>query len=190
MHHIGESARFVLAQPPSPLDRAHTVTKAIGNGLRLDVWGPLMKRFGIQQVFEWYGASEGAVGMFHIQKGWDGIGCIGRVGYLARWNPTWKLVKIDPITEELIRDPKTGFAIACGFNEPGELYGPILPPEASPVKVSNFDGYFGDQKATEKKIRRDVFQKGDTWMVSDSLQREHFEFVVLTFGTNRQWATC
>lgn len=169
MHHIGEAARYILAVPPSPLDRAHGVTKAIGNGLRADVWEPLMTRFGIKEVFEWYGASEGSTAFFHVQSGRDGIGKIGRMGYLARRVGNAKLFKVDPVTEELVRDPKTGLCIECAFNEPGEVLGKIVPPELSPVKASSFDGYYNDPKATEKKIRRDVVVKGDSWMAMGDL---------------------
>lgn len=189
VHHIGESARYVYAQPPSPRDRDHSVRKGIGNGLRADIWQGFMERFGITQMLEWFGASlsilelglmtttpndltdvfflrsqEGAAGIFHIQSGRDGIGKIGRMGYLARRRGTIKLAKIDLVTEELIRDPKTGFVLEADWNEPGEILGMIVPAELSPVKASTYDGYYGDQKATEKKIARDVFSKGDAWV--------------------------
>lgn len=53
---------------------------------------------------------------------------IGAVGFLPRF--AYKaypaaIVKVDEKTRELIRDPKTGLAIRCEFNEPGELVGRI-----------------------------------------------------------------
>jgi len=128
------------------------------------MWKQFMDRFGIKEMFEWYGASEGVVGLFHVQKGNDGVGTVGRLGYLARRRGNIKIVKIDMDTEQIIRDPKTGFAIECGYGEPGEIIGRIDPVELSPVKARAFDGYYGDKAATEKKIRRDVFVKGDQWM--------------------------
>lgn len=167
--HIGESARYIWAVPPSPLDRKHNVTKGIGVGLRPDIWVPFMQRFGIKEMFEWYGQSEGVAGIFHVQSGRDGAGTVGRLGYLARRAGNIKIVKVDLDTEQIVRDQKTGFAIECGAGEPGEILGKILGPEASPIKASNFDGYYGNKEATEKKIRRDVFEKGDAWMAMGDL---------------------
>ncbi|KAI9025742.1 hypothetical protein DFJ74DRAFT_604984 [Hyaloraphidium curvatum] len=164
MQHIGEVARYLYAVPPGPQDRAHSVTKGIGVGLRPELWKPFMDRFGLRQMLEWYGASEGVVGMFHVQQGRDGIGCVGRLGYLARRNGNVRIVRIDPDTEAIVRDPGTGLAVECRPGEPGEALGRIDPPEMSPVKHTNFDGYYGDTAATEKKIRRNVFKQGDAYM--------------------------
>lgn len=65
------------------------------------------------------------------------------------------LLKIDEETGEPIRN-KEGYCIRCDFNEPGLLVGKINPKRA----VSNFTGY-ADQKATEKKIFKNVFTNGD-----------------------------
>ena len=56
--YIGEICRFLLNQPPSPLDRQHKIRKAIGNGLRINVWKEFYDRFRIKCV-EFYAASEG-----------------------------------------------------------------------------------------------------------------------------------
>jgi acyl-CoA synthetase (AMP-forming)/AMP-acid ligase II len=55
--YVGEICRFLVNQPKSDLDRAHKVTKAIGNGLRANVWKEFDERFGIK-CFEFYSASE------------------------------------------------------------------------------------------------------------------------------------
>jgi len=53
---------------------------------------------------------------------------IGAVGFLPRllykMCPT-AILKIDDVTGEPIRDPKTGLAIRCEINEPGEFVGCI-----------------------------------------------------------------
>ena len=36
--YVGETARYLLAAPPSPLDKDHNVRCMYGNGLRPDVW--------------------------------------------------------------------------------------------------------------------------------------------------------
>ena len=47
--------------------------------------------------------------------------------------------------------------LLCVVGEPGELVGKII--KGDPLR--EFDGY-ADKKATNKKIARDVFTKGDT----------------------------
>lgn len=56
--YVGEICRFLVNQPASALDRMHKVKKAIGNGLRANVWRDFHKRFNIKCV-EFYAASEG-----------------------------------------------------------------------------------------------------------------------------------
>lgn len=65
--YVGEICRFLVNQPKSPLDRAHKVTKALGNGLRANVWKEFYVRYRVKCV-EFYGASEGncTLGKFQI----------------------------------------------------------------------------------------------------------------------------
>jgi acyl-CoA synthetase (AMP-forming)/AMP-acid ligase II len=39
--YVGETARYLLNAPPHPLERAHKLKGAYGNGLRPDVWRKL-----------------------------------------------------------------------------------------------------------------------------------------------------
>lgn len=57
--YIGEMARYVLATKASPADREHRVRTVFGNGLRPQIWPQFVKRFGIRNVAEFYGATEG-----------------------------------------------------------------------------------------------------------------------------------
>ena len=56
--YVGEICRFLVNQPASPLDRAHYVRVAIGNGMRSNVWPEFNRRFNIK-CLEFYAASEG-----------------------------------------------------------------------------------------------------------------------------------
>jgi fatty-acyl-CoA synthase len=56
--YVGELCRFLLAQPPSELDRKHSLRFCAGNGLRQNLWMPFVERFNIKQVNEFYGATE------------------------------------------------------------------------------------------------------------------------------------
>ena len=57
-----------------------------------------------------------------------------------------------------------GFCIRCKPGEPGMFVGLINPNNS----VRNFDGYV-DQKATQKKIARDVFKRGDAAFLSGDI---------------------
>lgn len=56
--YIGELCRYLLAQPPKPTDRQHSVRVMVGNGLRPEIWDEFTERFGVERVVEFYGASE------------------------------------------------------------------------------------------------------------------------------------
>lgn len=68
-------------------------------------------RFGIQNVIEFYGASEATGGFFNVCTGELGTGAIGQQGTLLKiLQKDWAIVKIDPVTEELERG-RDGFCI-------------------------------------------------------------------------------
>ncbi|KAI7882824.1 acetyl-CoA synthetase-like protein [Lichtheimia hyalospora FSU 10163] len=165
-HYVGELCRYLANQPTHPLERKHKVRLIIGNGMRTDVWKPMRERFGIQNIFEFYGASEGLGGFINMCTGELGTGAIGRQGtlldILAR---DWTIVKIDPVTEELARD-ENGFCIKCKSGEPGELLCQI-----NDKANRRFVGYYNNNKANEKKIARNVFTRGDAYFRSGDLIR-------------------
>lgn len=83
----------------------------------------------------------------------------GAIGFISRIFPFLipiRLVKVDPDTNELLRDPKTGLCIQCQPGEPGELVSPIH--RGNPIR--DYDGYVA-KKETNKKIISDVLKKGD-----------------------------
>lgn len=57
--YIGETCRYLLAAPPRPEDKTHTIRLMYGNGLRPQIWEDFIKRFNIPQIAEFYGATEG-----------------------------------------------------------------------------------------------------------------------------------
>ena len=42
--YIGELWRYVHMQPPSPLDRQHSIKVIVGNGLRAGLWTEIVER--------------------------------------------------------------------------------------------------------------------------------------------------
>ena len=71
-----------------------------------------------------------------------------------------------------------GFCIECEPDEPGEVIGKILRDASKPA--ARFEGY-ATQAETDKKILRDVFEKGDVWFRTGDLMRKdargYFYFV-------------
>ena len=160
--YIGELCRYLINQPPHPLERKHHLREAFGNGLRPDVWEEMQPRFAIPFILEFYGATEGNVSMFN----WDGHpGAIGRVPKWLAWRFNARLVRFDLEKEEPIRGPD-GFCQPCKPGEIGECIGQI----GDDVR-SSYSGY-ADKAATEKKVLRNVFKKGDAYFRTGDLMRQ------------------
>eukprot|EP01135_Chromosphaera_perkinsii_P002993 Nk52_evm15s232 gene=Nk52_evmTU15s232 len=182
--YIGEMCRYLLGSPEQQNDCVNNIRLACGNGLRPDVWGPFVKRFNIGSVAEFYGSTEGNVGMGNVMNK------VGAVGFmtplLAPFYPV-KLLKYDNETGQLVRDPKTGFCIPCSDNEPGEMVN-LINVEKDPML--RFDGYLNNEGASSSKIAFDVFAKGDKYFrTGDLLQRdfEGFYFFVDRIGDTFRW---
>lgn len=155
----------MLAAPPQSNDRTkHHVRLAFGNGLRPDVWDKFRARFGVDTVAEFYGATESAGASFNLSRNTFSSGAIGQQGalgsLLAKLRQT--VVKLDWETEAPYRDPKTGFCIEIPRGEPGEL---LYKVDAGDIGA-RYQGYFGNKKASDSKILRDVLVKGDAWFRS------------------------
>ncbi|KAI9493492.1 hypothetical protein BDB00DRAFT_373773 [Zychaea mexicana] len=183
--YIGEFCRYLLSQPKHPQERNHNVRLVYGNGMRPDVWNRFRNRFRIPEICEFYAATEAPTTLFNVNKGVLGAGSVGHRGPLFRGiRREIKLVKIDPITEEALRGPD-GLCVLSGYGEPGELL----------VRIDNsdaltFDGYYKNEKATEKKILRNVLQKGDAYFRSGDLlqmDRDGFFFFGDRIGDTFRW---
>jgi len=169
VQYIGEICRYLLAVPPHPDDKNHNVRMAYGNGMRPDVWQKFRERFGVPVISEFYASSEGNGAVLNYNEGPFGAGAVGRFGTLASTlRPDFKVVRVDAITEDIYRDPKTGLCVECAADEPGEFLCRIN----VNVPISNFQGYAGNKAATEKKIATNVFKKGDAWFRSGDLMRK------------------
>jgi len=152
--YIGELLRYLLALPENENDRNHNVEKILGNGLRPDIWMQFKERFGINRVHEFYGASEGNTGfvnIFNFDK---------TVGWAPKSGSAWTVVDFDVDADAPTRD-NAGFMQRMNVGETGLLISKI--DEQQP-----FDGYT-DKQETEKKILRDVFEKGDEWFNTGDL---------------------
>lgn len=168
VQYIGEIARYLLAVPPSHLDTQHRVRMAYGNGMRPDVWTKFRERFNVREVSEFYASSEGNGALLNYNSGPFGAGAIGRFGPLARTlRAEFKIARVDPIAEDIYRDPKTGLCVQCVPDEAGEF---LMKIDASKPS-GDFQGYADNPEATQKKILKDVFVKGDAWFRSGDLMK-------------------
>ncbi|KAH0847984.1 Fatty acid transporter protein [Fonsecaea pedrosoi] len=189
IQYVGETLRYLLAVPPKPHDRTkHRVRLAFGNGLRPDVWDKFRARFGIETVAEFYGATESAGASFNLSRNTFSSGAIGQAGLLGSLLMKLRqtIVKVDWETEAPYRDPKTGLCIPVPRGEPGEL---LYKVDAADIGAK-YQGYFGNKKASDTKILRDVLKKGDAWFRSGDvikLDKEGRTWFMDRIGDTFRW---
>ncbi|MDB5494946.1 MAG: acyl-CoA synthase [Phenylobacterium sp.] len=169
--YIGELCRYLVNQPPSEDETRHKIRLAFGNGLRPDLWPVMKQRFRIPEILEFYGATEGNVSMFNF----DGReGAIGRAPKWLRSRFNIRLVQFDVEAEQPIRGTN-GFCVEAGPGQIGECIGKI-----GGDARAEYSGYV-DKAASEKKVLRDVFEKGDAWFATGDLMKQdadgYFYFV-------------
>jgi citronellyl-CoA synthetase len=167
--YIGELCRYLLNTPRQPDDYRNPMGTMMGNGLRPDVWHEFKERFGVRRVTEFYGSSEGNVGFLNFLNKDCTVG--------ATTLPV-ALVEYDVDADEIVRDSE-GHCIKVAPGEPGLLLGKI-------TATSAFEGYTS-KEATEKKILRNAFKKGDAWFNTGDLMKTvdvgftlglpHYQFV-------------
>ncbi|MFW2389215.1 MAG: AMP-binding protein [Polyangiales bacterium] len=179
--YIGELCRYLVNSPPHPKERPNSVRVAVGNGLRPDIWPRFKARFGIEDIREFYGATE-APGFIANFSGREGS--VGRIPLsgLAGW---LRIVQYDVDLEEHRRDKK-GHCIPCGNDEVGEL---LIRVSKLPTAGLEYRGYT-DESATKKKLLSDVFKKGDQYFRTGDLLRrdaDGFYYFVDRIGDTFRW---
>jgi fatty-acyl-CoA synthase len=178
--YIGELGRYLMNQPPSPMEKTHRMVKGFGNGLRADVWAEMVERTGIGHLVEFYGSTEGNVNFFNM----DGkIGSVGRVPPILRGLIQARIVRFDIETNEPLRG-MDGLCIEAAPDESGEAIGPI-----TQSTRQRFDGY-DDPKQTARKVLTDVFEKGDKWFRTGDLMRrdrDGYFYFVDRIGDTFRW---
>jgi acyl-CoA synthetase (AMP-forming)/AMP-acid ligase II len=175
LFYIGEMARYLVQAPPDPIHPDETKTHGLeliyGLGITAPIWRAFRDRFGVPWISEYYGATEATTSIAY-----SNFSNKEPVAKVAHWGPLLRsswfgqdvlyIIRIDMELEEVIRDPKTGLCIQCDLDEVGEAISRIRPP------LQRTHDYVGEggAEATEKKILRDVFEKGDAfWRVGDAL---------------------
>ncbi len=178
IQYIGELCRYLVNSPSHPDERKHRIRSAMGNGLRPDVWQAFQERFAIPRIVEFYGATEGNLALLNIA---GRFGAVGQLPELVRKHLGIELVRFDIEAEELVRG-SDGMCERCKPNEAGELL----------IKISGstrFEGYT-NPSASEKKILRDAFVKGDAYFRTGDLLRideDGFYYFVDRIGDTFRW---
>ena len=167
--YIGELCRYLTNSPAQPDDHNNPLRSMMGNGLRPDVWDDFKKRYGVQRISEFYGASEGNVSFVNLLNKDKTIGMTAN---------TIALVKYDVVADEIVLD-ENGRCQLVEPGEPGLLLGQIN-------ETAVFEGYT-NKEATEGKTIRNAFVDGDAWFNSGDLIKEidvgyslnypHYQFV-------------
>ncbi len=182
--YIGELCRYLLNAPEQPLAQRHRLRLCCGNGLRGDVWEKFQSKFAIPRILEFYAATEGNVSLYNVE---GKVGAIGRVPPFLGHRFPLALLRVDAATNTPLRDAG-GLCIRCATDETGEAIGKIHGGTGAPDSGADFEGYT-DAKASEQKIIRDVFQRGDAWYRTGDLMRRDgsgfFYFVDRTGDTFR-----
>jgi fatty-acyl-CoA synthase len=178
--YIGELCRYLVNHEPSEGETGHKIRLAFGNGLRPDIWRTMKQRFCIPEILEFYGSTEGNVSMFNF----DGReGAIGRAPKWLRKKFNVRLVHYDVEAEQPVRGPG-GFCIECGPGQIGECIGQI-----GGTARDEYSGYV-DKAASEAKVLRDVFARGDRWFATGDLMRtdsDGYFYFVDRIGDTFRW---
>ena len=179
--YVGELCRFLLSTPPHPLEREHKISWIVGNGLRPEVWEGFVSRFNIPHVVEFYGATEGNVSLINV----DGpIGAVGRIPKYLSWKFNVEVIRYD-VETGLNPRGSDGFCIMADPSETGEMIGEIRNDDPR----FRFEGY-ETEEATNKKILKDVFKKGDRWFRTGDLMRRDengYFFFMDRVGDTYRW---
>ena len=161
--YIGELCRYLLAQAPTEADRNHEIRAVIGNGLRPELWNEFKQRFGIDQICEFYGASEGNLVFV------NGFNLDHTAGFCPY---PYAVVACDPERAEALRDAD-GRLRKVARGETGLLLTKI-------TRSVPFDGYT-DSAASDSKLIHNAFSDGDCWFNTGDLVRDqglrHIQFV-------------
>ena len=171
--YVGEVCRYLVNQPVSKLDKAHSVKLCIGNGTRANIHKEFTDRFQIK-VIEIYGATEGNCMLV------NNVGKLGACGYLPRINPYFKflqtfILKVDDNMEPL-RDTD-GFCVQCDPGNKGLVVGLI---DSKDTRLQ-YSGYANQKEASEKKIVRNLFKTGENGFNTGDINKfiQYLEFITV-----------
>ncbi|AZI35072.1 putative fatty-acid--CoA ligase [Caenibius tardaugens NBRC 16725] len=179
-YYIGEIVRYLMASPPQPDDRDHTLRKLAGAGLKPDVWRAFVDRFGIEGIYEGLGSTEANYGITNVD---NIVGSVGRIPYPEYTNI--RVLRWDVETDGYMLD-ENGKPILAGPDEVGELVAEVL---YGNDPGGFFEGYTSEE-ATEAKLLRGLFRPDDAWVKSGDLIRmdaDGYVYFVDRVGDTFRW---
>ncbi len=135
---LGVVAAFVLAQPPSPGDRAHRLRAISLAPSSEDLTNRLKARFGIDDVFGLYGMTEVNIPLYTPPGAPKGASC-GRV-----WNRYYELRINDPESDEELPRGEVGEIVVRPRQPYGFMSGYLDMPDKTIEAWRNFWFHTGD----------------------------------------------
>jgi citronellyl-CoA synthetase len=172
--YIGELPRYLINRPESEYIENTTLKKMLGVGFRKDIWEKFKSRFHIEHILEFYGATEGAAGLFNIEEVPGMIGRFTIPGAIT-------VVKVDEETGEFYKDKK-GFLIECNPGETGMMLAKIL-------ENSAFLGYKNKAKTNDRVLKK-VYEVDDTYFNTGdlvNLHDDHWVSFADRYGDTFRW---
>lgn len=119
---------------------------------------------------EFYAATEGPGSTWNISRNALHAGAIGRSGALTSLllGGSTVIIAIDPSDNETpLRDPNSKLCISLPRGSIGECLNKLNENDIN----ESYHGYFGNEKASQKKVIRDVLAKGDAYYRTGDLLR-------------------
>lgn len=179
--YVGELCRILVNTGPVPEEKQHKIRAMVGNGLRPEVWTRFKQRFHVDTIVEFYGSTEGNVG---LMNGDGTVSAMGRIPWYVKRSFNLELVQHDYEREAPVRDAD-GHCIKVKTGEVGEAIGRIDPDDSRFL----FEGYKSEAE-TKKKILRNVFRDGDAYFRTGDLMRfdKHaYYYFVDRIGDTFRW---
>jgi fatty-acyl-CoA synthase len=179
-YYIGEIVRYLLSAPPRDDDREHSLRVMTGAGLRSDLWERFTARFGVRDIQEGLGSTEGNYRLMNVD---NRIGSVGRLAPPSQTNI--RIVRHDFDTQDIARG-LDGRPVPVTPGEVGELIAEVI---GGNGLAGHFEGYTSPE-ATEAKLARNLFAAGDCWFRSGDLVRiddDDYVYFVDRSGDTFRW---
>lgn len=148
MVYIGELWRYLTSADKGGANPNRSLKVIFGNGLNKSLWEEVVRRYGVEHVVEHFGATEMPAGAL---TNWFDIP--GYCGYLPPDDP--KAQEMVLVDENLKPNPHRGEALFV-------------------VPSGKYRGYM-DECLDERKLVRNLFEKGDLWWRSGDLLERNEE---------------
>ncbi len=138
--------RELVEAPPNPGERHHPVRLFMGSGMPFGLWERVTERFAPAGVLEFWAMTEGEAILVNVSGAKR-----GSLGRPLPGSAEMRIARYDPDAGGPAQD-EDGFAIPCEDGEPGLLLARV-----------------GARTSATASALRDVFERDDAWVSSDSI---------------------